>query len=84
MVSCPRIVCLWGFSCAYCFDDTRHKYPICEKHKHIWDSLKMNTRVKVATYVSLFNNGKMNRRSLQIFINKIEILDELNKLYPYN
>ena len=44
----------------------------------------MNTRVKVATYVSLFNNGKMNRRSLQIFINKIEILDELNKLYPYN
>ena len=78
---CPKIDCFWGFQCAFCVDDKNHKYPICEKHQHKWDALNMNTKIKIVTCVSQFNKGGMNRRVLQIFINKIETLNELNNMW---
>jgi hypothetical protein len=84
-MDCPKIRCFWGFHCAFCCDDARYKYPICGKHIHKWDTLDDTTKFKVYSYVNLFNKGekKMNRRVLQIFIHRIEIIDELNRFKKF-
>lgn len=82
MEPCPKIKCFWGFRCAFCVDDSTHKYPLCAKHMPKWDSLHTETKRQTVAHVRLFNNGDstMNRRKLQIFIHRVEIYDELNKL----
>jgi hypothetical protein len=82
---CPRIKCFWGFQCAFCWDDSRYKYPVCERHIHKWDTLNIGTKRQVYSYVNAFNTNspETNRRKLQIFIHRIEILDELNKLKSF-
>lgn len=52
---------------------------MCERHMHKWETLDEETKIQVWSHVNLFNIGESNRRRLQIFIHRIEILDELNK-----
>lgn len=82
-MECPKIKCFWGFYCAFCINDTRHKYPICERHIHKWDTLDEETKIKTYSYVNLFNKREICRRVLQIFIHRIEILDELNRFKKF-
>lgn len=79
--SCPKIKCFWGFRCAFCINETITKYPMCEKHIHKWDTLRYETKKQIMDNVNAFNNNykNMNRRRLQIFIYRIEVLDELNR-----
>ena len=58
---------------------------MCEKHIHKWDTLHEETKKQTVTNVGAFNNGdkQMNRRRLQIFIHRIEVLDELNNFKTY-
>ncbi len=79
----PKIKCLSGFQCAYCTDCKKYKYPLCPKHEHKWNLLNIITRNDLIVRIDKFNTGKgyENRRTLQIFINKIEIFDELNKKF---
>jgi hypothetical protein len=78
MEECPKIKCFWGFHCAFCCDDARHKFPMCERHIHKWETLNIETKIQIYSHVNLFNKGESDRRMLQIFIHRIEILDELN------
>lgn len=80
MSLCPKIKCFWGFHCAFCINDSRHKFPICERHIHKWETLDHETKRQIYSHVNLFNTGASNRRMLQIFIHRIEILDELNRI----
>lgn len=82
-ILCPKIKCFWGFTCAFCVDATTHKFPICEKHLHKWEILHTRTKVQVYSHVNLFNKGESNRRMLQIFIHRIEVLDELNRIKSF-
>lgn len=77
----PKIKCFWGFRCAFCVNDLLYKYPLCDRHFHKWDDFHEETKKQIYTYVRMFNKGDTNRRILQIFINKIEIYDELNKRF---
>lgn len=81
----PKIKCFWGFRCAFCVDNSISKYPMCEKHLHKWDTLNDETKRQIIINVSLFNSNdkSMNRRRLQIFIHRIEVLDELNNFKCY-
>ena len=72
----PKIKCLWGFHCAFCMDDARHKLPM-------WETLNIATKEKIHMNVNLFNKGESNRRKLQIFIYRIEVLDELNSFKKF-
>ena len=83
LASCPKIKCYWGFNCAFCFDAARHKFPICERHIHKWETLNHQTKVQVYSHVNLFNKGYTNRRQLQIFIHRVEVLDELNRIKSF-
>ncbi len=82
---CPKIKCFWGFQCAFCWDDARYKYPICDRHIHKWDTLNIETKRQIYSHVNAFNVNlpETNRRKLQIFIHRIEVLDELNKLRSF-
>jgi hypothetical protein len=56
---------------------------MCEKHMHKWETLNADTKKQVHHHVNLFNTGDSNRRMLQIFIYRIEILDELNSFKKF-
>jgi hypothetical protein len=78
--NCPKIKCFWGFHCAFCINDNRHKFPMCERHIHKWETLQVQTKNQIHVHVKFFNKGVTNRRQLQIFIHRIEVLDELNRI----
>ena len=83
-MACPKIKCFWGFRCAFCVvDDSHNKFPMCEKHIHRWETLDIETKIRICSHVNLFNKGESNRRMLQIFIHRIEILDELNRFKKF-
>lgn len=85
MMHRPKIRCFWGFHCAFCLDDSTYKYPICKRHICKWDNLHIETKRQIYSHVNAFNSNlpETNRRKLQIFINRIEILDELNRLRSF-
>lgn len=59
--------------CGYCFRKAQKKGIFCENHEYIWDTLCEKTKVQVN------EKSKLSKRMFQIYVNKIIIVDDLNK-----
>lgn len=72
-----------GFQCAYCIDSSQRR-TFCDRHYHLWENLCLLTQHQVYDAISDYNSKvdepRIARKKLQRFINRVMILDELNKL----
>ncbi len=70
------------FYCAFCIDEC--KSILCQRHSHIWngmcDSTKAQAINKVNEYNSMFFPSYIDRKKLQLFVNRLVVTDELNQL----
>lgn len=64
--------------CAHCFRKIERTDGVfCNIHIGLWDSLNEKTKNQIGEKLK----DKIPKRKLQIFINKIMILDDLNKVF---
>lgn len=66
------------YYCGYCFRRARKNEIFCDVHCGLWNTLEEKTKKQVEEKL---NEKKLCNRRIQIFINKVMILDELNKKF---
>lgn len=63
--------------CGYCYRKANNGI-FCDSHSYIWNTLCKKTQKQVEERI---NDKSLHKRKLQIFVNKIMIMDELNKAF---
>ena len=70
------------FYCAFCIDEC--KSILCQRHSHIWNDMCESTKAqainKINEYNSIIFPNELDRKKLQLFVNRLVVTDELNKL----
>lgn len=78
----PEIRGSHNFQCGFCTDSTKRCF--CARHAHLWWELSEVTRMqalnKVVEYNSRILPSDLDRKKLQLFVNRLVVTDELNKL----
>lgn len=63
--------------CGYCFRKAQNGI-FCETHSYIWGTLCVKTQEQIEEKI---NDKGLHKRKIQIFVNKVMIMDELNRAF---
>lgn len=78
----PEIRGSHSFQCGFCTDITKKCF--CERHAHVWsefsDLTKLQALDRIVEYNSIILPSVVDRKKLQLFVNRLVVYDELNKL----
>ncbi len=78
----PEIRGSHTFQCGFCTDSSKRCF--CDRHAHLWwemsDVTRMQALNKVVEYNSRILPSELDRKKLQLFVNRLVVTDELNKL----
>lgn len=78
----PQIKSSVCFQCGHCSEKSGNVL-FCERHHHVWKNLMEVTKVQAHIQVLKYNNTILpsvkDRKKLQMYINRLVVMDDLNR-----